>query len=159
MKLLYNEQDLLKIKKEKKICAWLLATFVALFVIALTIFLVVSKYQTRLLSSILSSIVCSGFVVFIVFFSFKFVYLKRVVNEYQTILEGEDKKISVESLECSSFTTTLPDKSRCYEVLTKKDDKETIYYLSELFDPSEIKPGKCVISVAYDYLKGYQYED
>ena len=156
---LYNEQDLLKIKKEKKVCAWLLATFVALFVIALTVFLIVSKYQTRLLFSILASVVCSGFVVFVVFFSFKFVYLKRVANEYQTILEGEEKKISLEILECSSFTTTLPDKSRCYEVLTKKDDKETIYYLSELFDIDVIKPGKCVISVSYDYLKGYQYED
>ena len=159
MTLLYNEQDLLKIKKEKKVCACLLATFVALFVIALTIFLVVSRYQTRILFSILSSVVCSGFIVFVIFFSFKFAYLKRVVNEYQIILDSEDKKISLEILECSSFTTTLPDKSRCYEVLTKKDDKETIYYLSELFNPSEIKPGKCVISAVYDYLKGYQYED
>ena len=159
MKFLYNEEDLLKIKKEKKVCAWLLATFVALFVIALTVFLIVSKYQTRLLFSILASVTCSIVVIFIMFFSFKFVYLKRVVNEYQTILEGENQNIRLEILECSEFITTLPDKSRCYEVLTKKDDKETIYYLSELFDIDEIKPGKCVISVSYDYLKGIQYED
>ena len=159
MKFLYNEEDLLKIKKEKKVCAWLLATFVALFVIALTVFLIVSKYQTRLLFSILASVTCSIVVIFIMFFSFKFVYLKRVVNEYQTILEGENQNIRLEILECSEFITTLPDKSRCYEVLTKKDDKETIYYLSELFDIDEIKPGKCVIAVSYDYLKGIQYED
>ena len=159
MKNLYTEEGLLTIDKQKKTCVFLLSLFVTFFVASLTVFLVVSKYQTRILWSIIAGVVDSIFVAFVIFFSCKFVYLKRIDNEYCTLLEIKGDNIRCEILECSEFITTLPDKSRCYEVLTIKDEKETIYYLSEIFDREEVKPGKCVITVAYDYVKGIEYED
>ena len=156
---LYNKEGLLRIEKEKKMNLYLLILFSALFVISLMLFIVFSAYKTKTLFTILACVADSIFVIFVVLFASKFVYLKRVANEYKTLLESKEEIIHCEILECSKFITTLPDKSRCHEVLVKKDDKESIYYLSELFEIDDIKPGKCVISISYDYLKGYQYED
>ena len=159
MNYLYNDEDLLKIYKEKKTNMWLFILFIGLFVASTLTFTFVSNYFTRTLWSIIASVVGSIFVALFIFFLAKFVYLKRTYNEYQILLTSEGKNVRCEILECSSFITTLPDKSRCHELLTKKDDKETIYYLSEIFDTSDFKPGKAVINVAFDYVKGYQYED
>lgn len=159
MTFLYNDNDLLEIAKSKKRNLFLSLMFFTLFVISLIIFVIVSTYQTRVLFSIISSVVGFGFVAFGIFFLSKFSYLKRLENEYQTLLTSEEKTIKCEILECSDFLTTLPDKSRCYEVLTKAEDKETIYYLSEIFNRDDFKPGKCKIVVSYDYIKGYQYEN
>ena len=112
-----------------------------------------------MLFSILSSVLGFVFVAFAIFFLSKFLFFSRLENEYHTLLNSEESIIECEILECSSFLTTLPDKSRCYEVLIKKDDKETIYYLSEIFNREEIKLGKCCLAFSYDYIKGYQYED
>ena len=157
MNYLYNESDLNELTRMKKRNLFIFFIFVFLFVASLTIFIVVSSYKTRLLFSILSSVSGFIFVAFMIFFLSKYFYLRRVENEYRTLLESKETIIKCEVLECSEFLTTLPDKSRCYEVLIKKDDKETIYYLSELFDT--IKPGKCRLVISYDYIKGYQYED
>ena len=159
MTYLYNKEGLEQINKEKKTNMFLFILFASLFAVALIVFVVVSSYKTRLLWSILSSVVCSIFIVLFFFFLSKYLYLKRIENEYKTLLETENKKIKCVILTCSDFITTLPDKSRCYEVLIKKDDKEVIYYLSEIFDREVIKEGQCTIITSFDYLKGYQYED
>ena len=159
MNILYNEEGLNKINKEKNTVKWIFILFAFLFVVALTVFIATSTYEFKLVMSIISSIVCSIFIVLFIFFLSKFIYLRRLSFEYETLLGSKNKNIKCEILECSSFVTTLPDKSKCYEVLIKKDDKELIYYLSEIFDANEITPGKCVIAVSNDYLKGYQYED
>ena len=43
--------------------------------------------------------------------------------------------------------------------MVKFDNKEVIYYLSEIFDVNEIKEGNYKLKIANDYIKGYQYED
>lgn len=159
MNYLYNEEDLQKLYKEKKTNMWLFVLFIVLFVASTLTFTLVSNYHSRTLWSIIASVVGSIFVALFIYFLAKFIYLKRTYSEYQTLLTSTGKNIKCEILECSDFITTLPDKSRCYELLTKKDDKETIYYLSELFDTSIFKSGRAVINVSYDYVKGYQYED
>lgn len=159
MNFLYNEEDLQKIEKEKKANMWLFILFIVLFVGSTLTFILVSNYYTRTLWSIIASVVGSICISLFIYFLAKFIYLKRVFTEYHTLLTSSGKNVKCEVLECSDFITTLPDKSRCYELLTKKDEKETIYYLSELFDPTIFKAGKIVINVSYDYVKGYQYED
>ena len=159
MNYLYTEEDLQKLYKEKRTNMWLFILFALLFVASTLTFTFISNYFTRTLWSIIASVVGSIFIIFFIYFLAKFVYLKRTYDEYHTLLTSDGKNIKCEILECSTFITTLPDKSRCYELLTKKDDKETIYYLSELFDTTDFKPGKVVINVSYDYVKGYQYED
>ena len=155
---LYDEEGLLKIKKEKKLFLTLMIVTIALIVSAFICFLLVSTYKTRTLFIILSSIITSIFVLFLVYFVSRFIYVKRVCNEYETLLNSKNTLLECEILERSEFITTLPDKSRCHEVLVKIGDKEKIYYLSEIFSEEEIKPGKCKIIVAFDYLKGYEYE-
>ena len=155
---LYNDNDLRELTKLKKRNLFLSLLFFALFVISLIIFVVVSTYKTRILFSITSSVVGFVLVAFGIFFISKFSYFKRLETEYQTLLNKEEKTIKCEILECSDFLTTLPDKSRCYEVLIKTDEREIAYYLSEIFNREDIKPGKCKIVVSYDYIKGYQYE-
>ena len=156
---LYNQDDLLKINKEKKKFLILMISFCVLFVVILLICLLLSNYKYRLLWSLLTASLDSITIIFIVYFASRFIYLKRLSSEYETLLNKENIVIECEILECSSFITTLPDRSRCYEVLYKIDDKEQICYLSEIFDREEIKPGKCKIITAFDYLKGYEYED
>ena len=159
MTYLYNEEGLNQINKEKKTNMWLFALFVFLFVVSTIVFILVSTYETKVVFSIISSVVGSIFVVVAIFFLSKYLYLKRLSFEYETLYTSENKKIQCEILECSSFITTLPDKSKCYEVLIKCNDRESIYYLSNIFDNELIKPGKCLIVVSHDYLKGYQYEN
>ena len=159
MTYLYNDSDLNELTKAKKKNLFLSLMFFILFVISLAVFIVVSSYKTRILYSIISSFVGFGFIVFAIFFLAKFLYLRRIESEYQTLLNGEEAVVKCEILECSDFLTTLPDKSHCYEVLTKKDEKESIYYLSEIFEREDIKPGKCKLVISYDYIKGYQHED
>ena len=159
MTYLYNEEGLKQINKEKKTNLWLFALFVFMFVASITVFILVSTYDTKVAFSIISSVVGSIFVVFAIFFLSKYTYLRRLFFEYETLLISENKKIQCEILECSSFITTLPDRSKCYEILIKYNDKEHIYYLSNIFDNEPIKPGKCLIAVSHDYLKGYQYEN
>ena len=159
MKYLYNEIDLNKLTMLKKRNLLLMILFFALFVISLVTFLLLSSYKNRILFSTLASVIGLGFVLVAIYFVYRFAYLKRLVTEYSTLLGSEDVSIKCEILECSDFLTTLPDKSHCYEVLVKVNDKENIYYLSEIFDREDFKPGKCKVLVSYDYIKGYQYED
>lgn len=156
---LYNEKDLLNLEKSKKNILILVIAFALLFAISLLVFILVSTYKTRVVFSIISSVICVVFAIFAAFFAFKRAYFKRICNEYNTLLKEETKEIEGEVLECSSFLTTLPDKSRCYEVLFKTEGKESIFYLSEIFDREELKSGKCKIYVSFDYVKGYCYED
>ena len=159
MKYLYNEIDLNKLTKSKKRNLLLMILFFALFVISLVAFLLLSSYKNRILFSILASVIGLCFVLVAIYFVYRFAYLKRLVTEYSTLLGSSGTSVNCEILECSNFLTTLPDKSRCFEVLVKVNDKESIYYLSEIFDREDFKPGKCKILVSYDYIKGYQYED
>lgn len=155
---LYNDKDLQVIEKKKKLALVFLILSFVLFAIGLTVFLIVSSYKTRLLFSIIASIVETAFVLVGLFFIFKFNYLKRIYVEYKTLQTTAYKKVECEILKCSDFITTLPDRSRCYEVLVSVGDKEVIYYLSEIFNYKDIKEGKALILVASDYIVGYEYE-
>ena len=159
MTYLYTKDGLDKIKKEKNINLILMILCCSLAATTIILFIVLSNYKNRVLFSIISSVICSLIVVFGIYFTAKFNYLRRVFQEYETLLNTKDELIDCEILECSKFITTLPDRSRCHEVLVKFNDKEAIFYLSELFDREEIKVGKCKIAISFDYLKGYQYED
>lgn len=159
MKYLYNEKDLNEIIKLKKRNLFLVILFFVLFAASLVVFLVVSSYKYRILFSILASVIGLALALFAIYFFYRLMYLKRIETEYSVLLSSDDTSINCEILECSDFLTTLPDKSRCYEVLVRTKDKDSIYYLSEIFDKEEFKPGMCKILVSYDYIKGYQYED
>lgn len=156
---LYTEKGLKDIEKLKKRNLFLMCLFIALSLASLVIFLILASYKTRILFSIISSIVVTSFAFLFIFFLFKFLHFKRIQNEYDTLLNSEKDIIKCEVLECSNYLTTLPDKTRCYEVMVLKDNKEVVYYLSEIFDISEIKQGECKLLIFSDYIKGYQYED
>ena len=155
---LYNDCDLKVIEKKKNITLFLLILCLSIFVIGLIVFLLISTYKTRLLFSVITSIFETTTILFALFFAFKFNYLKRIYVEYKTLQTTTYKKVHCEILKCSDFITTLPDRSRCYEVLVSIDDKEVIYYLSEIFNYKDIKEGKALILVASDYIVGYEYE-
>ena len=155
---LYNDKDLQVIEKKKKVALLLLILSFVIFAIGLTVFLILSSYKTRLLFSIIASIFETIVVLIGLYFIFKFNYLKRIYTEYKTLLSSAYKKVECEILKCSDFITTLPDRSRCHEVLVSIDDKEVIYYLSEIFNYKDIKEGKALILVASDYIVGYEYE-
>ena len=155
---LYNDKDLKVIENKKKLTLFWLILCLSIFVIGLVVFLLLSSYKTRLLFSIITSIFETVVILFALFFIFKFNYLKRIYGEYKTLHTTTYKKVHCEILKCSDFITTLPDRSRCYEVLVNIDDKEVIYYLSEIFNYKDIKEGKALILIASDYIVGYEYE-
>ena len=159
MTYLYTKSGLKEIEKMRKTNLLLTIFSIVFAMISLVIFLFVANYRTRLLFSILSSVITLIFVFLFIYFLSKFLYLKRLSFEYSYLLKSESSTIKCEVLKCSDFLTTLPDKSRCYEVMIKKDDKEVIYYLSDIFDINEIKEGNCSLVIYIDYLKGYRYED
>lgn len=159
MNYLYTKSGLEELEQAKKKNLTFMVLSIVFAMISLVIFLFVATYKTRLLFSILSSVITLLFVLIFIYFISKFLYLKRLCFEYSYLLESKDQVIKCEVLKCSDFLTTLPDKSRCYEVMVKKDDKELIYYLSEIFDINDIKEGKCSLVIYNDYLKGYKYED
>ena len=155
----YNQDDYNKILKQKKLNLFLVIGFSILFVILLTVFILVSTFKTRFIFSLVASLIDFVVIVFEIFFVGKYLYLKRISNEYSTLMESKEEVIKCEILECSDFLTTLPDKSRCYEVMVKKDEQQSIYYLSEIFNREDIKPGMCELSISSDYIKGVKYED
>lgn len=159
MNYLYNDVDLAKITYHKKRNLYLSLMFFALFVISLVTFIIVSSYKTKLLFSILASVIGSVFIFFAIMFLYMFLYYRRLENEYNTLLISEEATFKCEVLEQSDFLTTLPDKSRCYEVMVKIKEDEKILYLSEIFSDVTLVPGKCQIAVSFDYIKGYKYED
>ncbi len=108
----YNEQDLAKIKKEKDINLILMISFYSLAVILLVLFIILSDYHTRTLFSVIASVCCSTLIIFGIYFTYKFSYLRRVFNEYETLLNAKNDVLNCEILECSKFITTLPDRSR-----------------------------------------------
>ena len=155
----YNQEDYLKIDKQKKTNLLLIIILSVLFVVILLTAIFVSNYKTRFIFSLVTSLVEFVIVVFLIYFVSKYLYLKRIKNEYFILLESKDKVIRGEILEISDFLTTLPDRSRCYEVMVKVDDKETVYYLSMIFDREYLKVGPCELIVSSDYIKGVKYED
>lgn len=155
----YRQEDLNNINKKKKSSLIFVIAFAVTFVITLLVFVIISTYKTRLLFSIISSVIEIIIVIFEIYFIGKYLYLRRISNEYATLLNAKDEIIRCEILSCSDFFTTLPDRSRCYEVLVKKEDEESIYYLSEIFNRDDIKPGICEVAVSSDYIKGVKYED
>ena len=155
----YNQEDYQKLLKQKKLNLLFIIGFVILFVLVLVGLIIASSYKTRMLFSIITSVIELIVVVFALFFIGKYLYLRRISNEYATLLNAKDEIIRCEILSCSDFFTTLPDRSRCYEVLVKKEDEESIYYLSEIFNRDDIKPGICEVAVSSDYIKGVKYED
>ena len=155
----YNQEDYLKIDKQKKVNILLIIIMCVLFVAILLTAIFVSNYKTRFIFSLVTSLVEVVIVVFFIYFIGKYSYLKRIKNEYFILLESKDEVIRGEILEVSDFLTTLPDKSRCYEVMVKVDDKETIYYLSMIFDREYLNEGSCELLVSSDYINGVKYED
>ena len=155
----YNQEDYQKLLKQKKINLLFVIGFVILFVLVLTGLIIASSYKTRMLFSIIASVIELIVVVFTLFFTGKYLCLKRLSNEYKVLLESKEDTIKCTVLACSDFLTTLPDKSRCYEVLIQSEDKQSIFYLSEIFDRDNIKPGLCEISISNDYVVGVKYED
>ena len=156
---LYTASTLEEIKKSKKINLALMTIFIVFSCISLVFFIIFANYYTRIIFSIISSVVVTILIFFFIFFLFKYLYIKRIYDEYDYLLNTKGTLVKCEVLKCSTFLTTLPDKSRCYEVLVKKDDKEFIYYLSEIFNYEDIKEGNCTLDIYVDYIKGYQYED
>ena len=143
----YNQEDYQKLLKQKKLNLLFVIGFVILFVLVLVGLIIASSYKTRMLFSIIASVIELIVVVFTLFFTGKYLYLKRLSNEYKVLLESKEDTIKCTVLACSDFLTTLPDKSRCYD------------YLSEIFDRDNIKPGLCEISISNDYVVGVKYED
>ena len=155
----YNQEDYLKLNKQKNLNLILIIGLSVLFVAVLLVFIFVSNYKTRFIFSLITSLIDFIIVVFLIYFVGKYLYLKRINNEYFTLLESNDEIVKCEVLEVSDFLTTLPDKSRCYEVMVMVEDKQSVYYLSEMFDRESIKTGYCELSVNSDYIKGVKYED
>ena len=154
----YNQKDYEELIKQKKINFVLVICFATLFAISLLVFILISSYKTRVLFSVIASLAGIVIVLFEIFFIGKYRYLKRLSNEYSVLLNSQGKEIKCEILECSDFLTTLPDKSRCYEVMVNVNETKSIYYLSEIFDRELIKAGVCKISVNSDYITGVEYE-
>ena len=155
----YNQEDYQKLLKQKKLNLLFIIGFAILFVLVLVGLIIASSYKTRMLFSIITSVIELTVVVFILFFIGKYLYLRRISNEYKILLESNPTYINCTILACSDFLTTLPDKSRCYEVLIQKEDKQSIFYLSEIFDRENIKLENCEISISNDYIVGVKYED
>ena len=155
----YKQEDYEKILKKKKINLIFIISLAVLFASLLVVFIILSTYKTRILFSIIASSVEFIVVGFEIYFIAKYFYLKRIANEYNFLLSSNGEVIVCEVVACSDFLTTLPDKSRCYEVLTKKYDLESIYYLSEIFSKDDIKPGTCKLTVCSDYIVGVKYEN
>ena len=159
MKYLYTEQGLKELDKSKKLHIFLMCLFIALTLISLIVFISVATYQTRNLFSIICSVVVTILSIVSIFFVSKFIFIKKICYIYSYLLHSTDTVIECKVLKCSDFLTTLPDRSRCYEVLVLKDDREMIYYLSDLFDIKDIREGEIKLTVHLDYIKGYEYED
>ena len=155
----YNQEDYLKLNKQKNLNLILIIGLSVLFVAVLLVSIFISNYKTRFIFSLITSLIDFIIVVFLIYFVGKYIYLKRINNEYFTLLESNDEIVKCEILEVSDFLTTLPDKSRCYEVMVMAEDKQSVYYLSEIFDRESIKTGYCELSVNSDYIKGVKYED
>ena len=156
---LYTKNGLEEVNKCKNKNLAFTLVFDIFAVISLIFFAIFANYHTRILFSIISSVVTTVLVFFFIFFFSKLLFVKRIIFEYSYLLEARGEIIKCQILKCSDFLTTLPDKSRCYEVMVKFDNKEVIYYLSEIFDVNEIKEGNYKLKIANDYIKGYQYED
>lgn len=156
---LYTQSGLKDIEKLKKQNLILMCLFIGLSIVSLILFIIFATYKMRILFSIISSVTTTALVFTFIFFLFKFLHVKRVFNEYSYLLDTKRNIIKCQVLECSSYLTTLPDKSKCYEVMVSFDSKEVIYYLSEIFDIKDIKPGTYKLDIFNDYIKGYEYED
>lgn len=154
---LYNQEDYFKITKKKNAHLFFIFLLAFLFVATLIVFILISSFKTKTLFSVLSSIIELAIAVFLIFFIDKYFYLKRLHNEYLYLLNNKNHIVKCEVLACSDFLTTLPDKSRCYEVMVKVEDKQSIYYLSEIFNRDETKEGTCELLICSDYIVGVKY--
>ena len=156
---LYTESGLNEIEKNKKLHLFLMILSIVFAVASLITFTLLANYKTRTLFSILSSVTVTIFAFFSIYFISKYSHINRLHYEYDYLLKSTNVVIKGEILKCSDFLTTLPDRSQCYEVLLLEDGKEVIYYLSSLFDITQMQERNVKLIVFQDYIKGYEYED
>lgn len=156
---LYTQSGLKDIEKLKKYNLFLMCLFIGLSIVSFILFIVFATYKTRVLFANLCSIITTVLVFIFIYFLFKHLHIKRIQNEYSYLLDTKRNIIECQIIECSNYLTTLPDKSKCYEVMVSYDGREVIYYLSEIFDINDIKVGTYKLDIFNDYIKGYEYED
>ena len=155
---LYNKKDLEILNKEKTHYRLLIILCSLAIFFSLTLCLILANYENQKLFKIIFASLVTVEACFLIYLTARFIYSKRLVNEYEILLNSDKSKVKVEVLSISKHIITLPDKSRCYEINVNENKTKRTYYLSEIFEPSFVIGNKYIFSISFDYITEFKDE-
>ena len=157
---LYNEETLSTIKKKYNLCISWIWAFAFSFITGEAFFIIFSMYKYRILFIVLASIFALLTIFPIIYFVDKKSYYSKLQDEYTAVLNSESETIRCKIVSFSNRPMTMNDSTMAYEIFIQVDDKQSVVYLSNIFDLDFLSEGKEITLLTnFGYIRGYQDEN
>ena len=157
---LYSEENLSKIKKKYNLCLSWIFSFVFSFITGEAFFILFSIYKYRILFIVLACIYAILTIFPIIYLIDKKSFYSVLQDEYTAILKSESTVVRCKILSFSNKPITMHDSTMAYEIFIKEDFKESVVYLSNIFDLDFLSENKEItLFTNFGYIRGYQDEN
>ena len=157
---LYNNENLNVIKKKCNWCFSWIVSFVFSFLTGEAFFIIFSFYKYRILFIVFACLFALLTIFPIIYFIDKKSYYSTLIEEYIAILNSESETIRCKIVSFSNKAMTMNDSTQAYEIFIETGEKQSVIYLSNIFDLDFLNEGKeMTLLVNFGYIRGYQNEN
>ncbi len=156
---MYTTTDLNSFKKRHTLFLVLFFVSIGLVVATFIVTLCLTNYLNYLYFEIIGGILIAVFTFFCIFFFFRFVDYKRLINHYNSVFIEKKAHADGILLSINKQTITLDDNIRVKELIFEIDGNKSTYYLLTMFDTSKLEINqKYHLLLADNFIEKINYE-